>query len=339
MNLKLYIQSAKQISLQQPLSEEWMTHPVEGQTGLQHAVEANYRDYLSPIESRRMAPIMKRALATTREVLKETGIAQPDAIITGTSIGSLTCTEKFLAEMTENHEQLLKPTHFMQSTHNTVSSMLAIQTKTHGYNSTYSHGTISFDLAVQDAVTQMKLGRISNALIGGYEEMMDSYYELLRKAGYVGREGMCPCGEVSVSMLLTTDAASQPLCELAGVAIAHRSVADGLNHLLQRVMDGTGLRLEDIDAVVTGVNGNPANDAFYESPLLEALPHVSYKQLFGENFTASAFGVYVAAHCLHRGAVPTSMYYKHAPRPQLRNLLVLNQQSGIDTSLILLRKA
>lgn len=328
MSDNIYIKSAKQISIQQPLSEEWMTNPIRYEGGLAHAMEANYRDYLSPMEARRMAPIMKRALATALEAMRQSGIAHPDAIITGTSIGSLDNTERFLDSILENGEELLKPTYFMQSTHNTVGSMLGIYTKTHGYNNTYSHGELSFDLALQDAFTQMRLGKIENALVCGNDEIVDSYYELLKKRGYVGVEGMCTCGEVSVAMMLDNKKSDDCLCSLEGISISHNGEVNG------------DWDLSDVDVVFTGLNGNPANDQYY-SHMFSHLPLAQYKYVLGEHFTSSAFGVYAAAHCLKQGYVPDFMYYARkpeSPKP-INKILIVNQRGGKDLSLIILRKA
>ena len=324
MSEGLYIRTAKQISIQQPLSEEWMHHPLH-YDGMEfaHAIEANYRDYLSPMETRRMAPIMKRAIATAIETIKQSGIEHPDAIITGTSIGSLDYTERFLDSMIENGEELLKPTYFMQSTHNTVGSMLGIYTKTHSYNTTYSHGELSFDLALQDAFTQLRLGKIRNALVCGNDEIVDSYYELLKKRGYVGIEGMCTCGEVSVAMILDREPSDESLCRLESINIIRNDIAN------------SNLDLNDVDVVFTGVNGNPANDQYYNH-IFSHLPLVRYKNVFGENFTSSAFGIYAAAHCLKKGYVPEFMYYARQPQlPQpIKKILVVNQRGGMDYSLI-----
>ena len=148
---RIFIQAAEQISIQAPLSTQWMDDPVIFKEPFVKAQSPSFRDYIDAREVRRMSPIMKRALVTALSVIKETGISHPDAIITGTSIGSLDYTERFLDDLSENGEQALSPTYFMQSTHNTVSSALAIYTKTHGYNTTYSHGSISFDLTILDA--------------------------------------------------------------------------------------------------------------------------------------------------------------------------------------------
>lgn len=343
MNKRIYIQAARQISFQQPLSEAWMTAPENCSEPLAHAQEASYRNYLSPMATRRMAPIMKRAIATATEVMKASDIAHPDAIITGTCIGSLANTERFLADMFKNNEQLLPPTNFIQSTHNTVGSLLAINSKTHGYNATYSHGGISFELALRDAWIQMQTGRIHNALVGGYDEMVDNYFELLRKTGYVGREGMCPCGEVSVSMMLNTERTAGVLCELSGIAISHNFSVETVGSLLDDMLKKASLRIADIDVVVTGVNGNAGNDKVYNEitgALFEGRCLAGYKRLFGENYTAAAFGVYAAAHCLAKGFIPAAMAYGGVPAEGVfpARILVVNQQKERDVTLTLLGK-
>jgi hypothetical protein len=320
---RVFIQAAEQISIQQPLSEQWMEHPESYSEPFIQAVNPSFRDYIAPNEVRRMGNLMRRALVTTLKVLNETGINNPDAIITATSTGSLDYTERLLDALTTDGEETLSPTYFMQSTHNTVGSALAIYTKTKGYNTTYSHGTQSFDDALLDAWMQMQLDKIRTALVGGHDEMIASYFELLKKAGYVGTPDMVPCGEVAMSMLVTTDKHTDNLCELASISFGQCPVT------------------EEIDAVMTGINGQTANDIHYQQ-LLHSLfpgkPHLHYKHLFGENFTVSALGVYAAAHCLKKGYIPEHMYVtdsvrlEHSPR----NILLVNQMSG-QLSFILLK--
>ncbi len=304
-----------------------MTDPIIHSVPFVKAQNPSFRDYIAANEVRRMGNIMKRALVTTLKVLKDTGIEHPDAIISGTSIGSLDYTERFLDALSENGEEALSPTYFMQSTHNTVSSALAIYTKTHSYNTTYSHGAISFDLAVLDAWMQMQLGDISTALVGGYDEMVESYFELLRKTGYVGIPGMVPCGEVSMSMVLNTETSPADLCELAGIVICHKPSGKVFGRKLCSMLDAANLAIQDISAVMTGINGNPLNDAPYQRTLANYFPHqarLQYKHIFGENYTALALGVYAAAHLLHSS-------------DDMENLLVLNQTADGDVSLILLK--
>ena len=308
---KVYIQAAEQISIQTPLSEEWMEQPIVYHEPFVKAVNPAFREYIAPNEARRMGNIMKRAIVTSLKVLKETGINHPDAIITGTSIGSLNYTEKVLDDLVENGEESLSPTYFMQTTHNTVSSTISIFTATHSYNTTYSHGGISFELALKDAWMQLNLGQISNALVGGHDEMVESYYELLRKTGYVGVEGMVPCGECAMSMMLNKQVSPDNLCELAGVSIFRMKSVQNIRKQLEAQVEKANIKVETIQMVMTGVNGNPENDRLYQPVLDEFFPqaeHLQYKQLFGENYTVSALGLYAAAHLMKKQGTPVMLF-------------------------------
>lgn len=54
---------------------------------------------------------------------------------------------------------MLKPTYFMQSTHNTIGSNIAIKTHCHGYNITYTQGEDSLDWAIRDAKMLLASGK------------------------------------------------------------------------------------------------------------------------------------------------------------------------------------
>lgn len=325
---KVFIQAAEQVSIQEPLSEQWMTEPLSYDEPLVKAQNPAFRDYMAANEARRMGGLMKRALVTTLKVLKETGIEHPDAIITGTCLGSLDYTERILDAMLENGEEALSPTHFMQSTHNTVGSALAIYTKTHGYNTTYSHGSISFDLTVQDAWMQMQLGKISTALVGGHDEMTEGYFSKLQQVNFVGVEGMVPCGEMAMSMLLNTNPSVDHLAELAGIRMSFRPSDEQLRQQLDSLLAQAGMTLDDVSLVMTGMNGNPANDQLYK-PMLETLfadkPTMDYKRVFGENYPASALGLYAAAHLLKQ-------------KDELKAILLLNLTLTGDCSIMLVKK-
>ena len=165
-----------------------------------------------------MGKILRRALVTAKQVVEESGEPQIDAIITGTGMGCLENTELFLGQLCREGESLLKPTHFMQSTHNTIGSMLAIQLGCHGYNTTYSHKGLSFDTALLDAFLQLRIGEARHILVCGNEELTPSWFSFLQKTGVLGQPHQTVAGEGSVTMMLTTDPEGA-LCELEDVKI------------------------------------------------------------------------------------------------------------------------
>ena len=120
--------------------------------------------------ARRLSGVLKRALLTSLVALQRSGIQQPQAIITGTAMGCVVETEKFLTELATDGEGSLKPTNFIHSTHNTISSLIAIHTHCHSYNSTYAHGQRSLESALTDAWLQIALGDLNSALVGLHDE-------------------------------------------------------------------------------------------------------------------------------------------------------------------------
>ncbi len=141
------------------------------------------RDFRSPMEARRMGRLMKASLITSLRVLKEAGIETPDAIVTGTAYGCIENSEQILQALCTEGEGSVKPTYFMQSTHNTVSSNIAMQTHCHGYNITYSQGSDSLELALRDARRLLRSGKYKTVLVGLHDESTPLFRELFVKAG------------------------------------------------------------------------------------------------------------------------------------------------------------
>ena len=144
---------------------------------------AEIRDYVKPLEARRMGKIMKSSLLSSLKALKEAGVEQPDAIITGTALGCLENSELLLRQLTEEGEVTLKPTYFMQSTHNTISSNIAIRLGCHGYNITYTQDDDSLKWALRDAELLLQSGKVRTVLVGCHDETTSMYRDLLHRIG------------------------------------------------------------------------------------------------------------------------------------------------------------
>ena len=141
------------------------------------------RNYVKPLEARRMGKIMKSSLLSSLKAMEQAGIEKPDAIITATALGCLENSERLLNQLQEEGEVMLKPTYFMQSTHNTIGSGIAIFTKCHGYNVTYTHGKDSLEWALRDARMLLKSGKAKNVLVGLHDETTPLYRSLMQRVG------------------------------------------------------------------------------------------------------------------------------------------------------------
>ena len=141
------------------------------------------REFVSAGEARRMGKLMKAATISSLKALKAAGIETPDAIITATAFGMLETSEKFLIDMLENGEETLSPTLFMQSTHNTIGSAIAIRTKCHGYNMTYSQGKDSLEWGLRDARRLIATGKAKTVLVGCHDEATPLFQDFCRRMG------------------------------------------------------------------------------------------------------------------------------------------------------------
>ena len=323
----VYINSIKQISTQQPLLEDWFEHPVFYSEPYVRSIEPDYKQYFTPNEARRLGKILKRALLVSRQVMTESGIAMPDAIITGTGLGCIESTEIFLDKLVREGEEFLNPTHFMQSTHNTIGSLIAIDTKCHAYNTTYAHKGISFECALQDAFMQLITGVANNALVGAHDEMTPVYYNMLKKAGYLDlgyeiRDLGCEtnlksitfAGETAVAMMLSTEKSDKTWCEIDFLDMRYDTGDLRFENRDMRYETSPQSQISNLksqisnpDYIMTGINGNPENDKVYVENCAKLFPNVpllQYKNIFGESYTAPALGVYAAATCLKKGEIP-----------------------------------
>jgi len=344
---KIYINSIKQISAQHPLVEDWFEYPVYNSEPYVRAVEPDFKQFFTPTEARRLGKILKRALLVSRLAMQESGISSPDAIITGTGLGCIESTEIFLDKLVRDGEEFLNPTHFMQSTHNTIGSLIAIDVKCNSYNNTFSHKGISFECALQDAFLQMKqvdkLRNVKNVLVGAHDEMTPAYFTLLKKAGYVGNPNQIFACETSVAMMLSTEKTEKNWCEIEEIEKIYcdmRCATSAMRQISNRIS-----HISNPDYIMIGTNGNSKNDNIYFencAKLFPNIPLLHYKPIFGESYTAPALGVYAAATCLKLGKVPSHLRCeisvgKHEPN-NVNKILCYNHFENKNHTFILLSR-
>jgi 3-oxoacyl-[acyl-carrier-protein] synthase II len=339
-SLPIYVQSVKQISTQSPLSETWTQQPIRHEYGYQRSIDPDFKAYFTPNETRRMGKLLKRAIITSREAVKAARLKLPDAVITGTGLGSIENMGIFLKALDGEGDSALKPACFMQSTHNTTGSLIGIDLKCHGYNTTYSHKGISFESALLDAVMQLSYEEVNHVLVGAHDEVTPDYFTILQRVGYLGGSMKGFSGETSMSMILGKERTSSTLCRMNGIEMAYKPRMKQLTIMLERLLKSANCPLSLLDGVMIGVNGSEANDDIYERyvpELFGEVPLLRYKHLFGESYTAPALGFYVAAICLSQQCIPSHLFINGREEKRgVNHILLYNQFEGKNHSFILL---
>src|SRR6185369_6984851 len=148
----------------------------------------DYKAFIDVRQIRRMSRIIKMGVAAAMECLGEAGIEVPDAIVTGTAYGCLEDTGIFLSKMVEQREELLAPTAFIQSTHNTVGAQIALMLHCNGYNNVFVHRGFSFESALLDAMLLLNEQEADNILVGGIDETTTTSHTIMSRFGLYKRE-------------------------------------------------------------------------------------------------------------------------------------------------------
>lgn len=313
-----------------------------------------YKEYIKPIELRRMSRIIRMGLASALICLKDSALEKPDSIITGTGMGCVEDTEKFLTAVLENKEQLLTPTFFIRSTHNTVGAQVAVNVKCHNYNYTYVHRGFSFESALLDAMMLIDEKEIKNALVGGIDETSQNNYIISGRLGHWKKEMIrntdllkhrtpgSLSGEASVFFTISDKPSASTYGTVKGIRMFTAPVENGkLEDQINGLLGEAGLQSRDIDLVVMGYSGDSETDHYYEKAadlLGDNVPQVYYKHLCGEFHTASAFGLWMAANILKRNHIPEIIKVKSFKLDSPENILLYNHHRNEQHSLILLSK-
>lgn len=141
------------------------------------------KQFVSPIEQRRMDILTKASIYTSLKALSLAGMIMPDAIIVATAEGMMQNSEKILKGIVATGEDSVSPTLFMQSTHNTLAGILASRLKCHGYNITYTQGADSLKWALTDAHKLIAEGKAKVVLVGYHDECTEQMASFLERAG------------------------------------------------------------------------------------------------------------------------------------------------------------
>lgn len=311
-------------------------------------MEPSYKDYISPNMLRRMGRAIKMGVGSAHLALNEAKLTKVDAITTGTGLGCFEDSERFLLAMLNNDEQFLTPTSFIQSTHNTVGSQIALILKCHDYNFTYVHRGFSFESAVHDAMMLFEDGK-EHVLVGGIEEHTPIYVELNRQAGKLKElDASKPfwdqqtkgfqMGEGGAFFALSKHKQEQSLAVIDAVGTLYKpKTAQDVLTKLNAFLERNGLSIEQIDLVLMGFSSDAETDAKLREllPMLSLTSQVGYfKHLSGEYHTASAFATWLATQIIRRQQIPEAVKINGKPAAGIRHILILNQYLDINYSFI-----
>ena len=328
-----------------------LSQPLDYHDNKLSCVEPDYTLYVDAKQIRRMSRIIKMGVASSAMAMKEAGITKPDSIITATAYGCLDDTGTFLNKMIDNKEEALNPTPFIQSTHNTIGSQIALLLQCQGYNQTYTHGAFSFESALLDGMLQVSENPEKKILVGGIDEITSTSHQIQSRFG-IFRENVgnslnifnTPApgtlnGEGSAFFVLSGEKAGTNFASIEAVRTFYKPDQEELRDGIRDFIENASLRPEDVDLVLTGKSGDRENDSIIDQLAGALFPSSAvgvFKHLSGEYPVATAFACWLGARILKDQVIPQTVLSK-GNASTLKNILVFNQYFGTHYTLILLR--
>ena len=311
--------------------------------------EPDYSKYIDAKQLRRMSRIIKMGVAAATIALKEANVMVPNGIITGTGYGCLSDTGIFLSKMIENKEEALNPTPFIQSTHNTIGSQIALLIQCLGYNQTYTQRAFSFENSLLDAMLELAESPTQSLLVGGVDEITSASHAIQKRFG-IFRDDTANLdlfksssrgtlnGEGAAFFVLSGDQGAQDGVCIEAVRTIYNPGKD-LESQINSFFEDLSLKKHDVDLVLLGKSGDKRFDEPLEliaSSYFAASSVGVFKHLCGEYPTASAFALWLSAKIIAENFIPGHVVVRDVNRP-LKRLLIYNSYFGKQHSMILLR--
>ena len=346
-----YIKGMGNISPQKTWGDDpLLANPSDYSGSKLSCIEPDYVQFVDVKQLRRMSRIIKMGVAAGTMALRQAGISTPDGIITGTSFGCLEDTGVFLTKLIDNNETALNPTPFIQSTHNTIGSQIALLLQCQGYNQTYTQRAFSFEHSLLDALLELKDNPDQNILVGGVDEITNYSHTLQTRFG-IFRDSQSSLnllkspgdgtvnGEGAVYLTLSGTKGEGDSVSVESVMTIYNPHGKDVRGKINEFLKEASVAALDIDLVLLGKSGAENGDSNLQGIADDLFPKSTlgtFKHLCGEYPTASAFALWLGAMIIRQGKAPGIVIEKETGR-SAKNVLIVNSYFEKYHSLILLR--
>ncbi|WP_118972782.1 beta-ketoacyl synthase chain length factor [Taibaiella koreensis] len=251
--------------------------------------EPDYKELIPPMQLRRMTKPVRTGIAAAKHCL---GTEIPGSIHVGTTYGMLQDSEQFLQKMIDQEEQMLNPTAFIQSTHNTVSGQIALSLACTGHNMTYVHKAHSFESAMMDAAMMLAAQPGEMVLAGAVDECTDTSYTILERFGKYKTGDIAGEGAAFFTLSAHAGADSSAWLRAFDMFVADDDAAVAAQ--LARFQEQHQLAINHNDILLINAPGlKNAPD------ICSGIETIDYRRYCGAYPTASSFGLALATALLN----------------------------------------
>ncbi|TSJ46461.1 beta-ketoacyl synthase chain length factor [Fluviicola chungangensis] len=270
-----FIQHIESITHQDSFQKENIWNELKPLAGENELISPDYKNYIPVAALRRLSTILRMGI-TAAKACQEKVPAEFDAISVGTALGCLTDTEKFLVTINTVSGDVLSPTAFIQSTHNTIAGQISLDLKNHAYNMTHTQNALSFEVALKDGLLCIDEGKHS-VLVGAADEAIP-FLERLRGSLI---ETTYPFTSGATFMVLSGEKGNS----IASIRACNVSFSDKHTETqVEQFLEANHCSLQDVDLIL---------EAGFDFKS-KAKNHISFPEYTGFYQSASAFAVHMA---------------------------------------------
>ncbi|AEA43435.1 beta-ketoacyl synthase chain length factor [Fluviicola taffensis] len=301
--MKYFIQHIESITHQNSFQQANIWDELKPLNKESELISPDYKAFIPIAALRRLSTILRMGI-TVSKACKEKVATEFDAISVGTSLGCLTDTEKFLTTINTVSGDILSPTAFIQSTHNTISGQISLDLKNHAYNMTHTQNALSFEVALMDGLLCIDEGKKS-VLVGATDEAIP-FLERLR-GSLIETSSPFTTG-ATFSVISPNKGNSIAFIKTCEVFMAVENEKDTVSQFLSK----HEISFKDIDLVLEARSNFSA----------QSKKHISFLDYSGYYQSASSFAVHMA-HDYFKG------------NPNANKILIINNLESKKRGLML----
>jgi len=304
------------------------------------ANEPDYKKFISRGALRRMGKASRLGIGAGHPLINRH--PNLDGIIVSSGNGGLGECVQFLDQIIKYDEGTLTPTHFVNSTANSVAGSLALAGNNKGYNATHVGQGFGFEAALLDAMLHFEEGNGSKYLLGNVDEISEYNSNIERLRAWFKTEETTSetllksttkgsvMGEGSAMFVVSNNSENKLASVLDVGMIQTKNIAEVQESLLD-FLQKNNIHESEIDRLILGFNGDGEGDEFYHKILADNFKEqtvLTFKNLVGDYPTVSGFALWLASQ---NGKTPPEAYYRkgeNAPKLTLIYNHYYNEQHG-----------
>lgn len=300
-----FINAISSISYQNSFDRQGFTQNIQKLSPDASLVVPDFKKYIDLKILRRSSMIVRTSLACALNCLERSNDKLPEAIIAGTGFGCLKDTYNFLEHYITTKEDLLSPTSFIQSTHNTLAGQISLALKNHGYNMTHTQNNVSFERALEDAIMCLDEG-MEYVLVGSADEYI-SFFEntILKKQNL---------SSGTTFLMLSKEQTLQSIAKIVSSQIIYKP--GNVKTVAEAFLSCENIHLNSIKNVYYSFPFT-ANDNTNPLPDFGDKHYVSINDYSGAYATNSAFAIHMAADDLINQKSVRHLVFNHLNQENL----------------------